>query len=446
MADIMIHRGSSQIGGCCTQISTGESRLLIDFGANLPGTDQNAGIKDSEMFQKVFGQAEKSAVLFTHYHGDHYGLFKEIPHDIPMYIGSLAKDILRILVPYMDREEEKKGLPVVERMGTYEAGTWIMPAPGIRVLPLYVDHSALDSYMFYIRVSGKSILFTGDFRGHGIVSQRGRLERVLKTYVPGPVDVLITEGTMFSRLEEAKNLPVKSEQELGREARKLFEKHKYNFVLVSSTNLDSIMEFYHNTPKKLRFVCDFYQAQILITAMRGMERKGNFPEYQPSKQHPVVWVYGKPDSRWAILRQIGDSMKNPLWFRSVTEEELEQDGFVMLTRKNTHPEDYISPFERLRDKFFDRDGQIIYSMWEGYLKEDHADGHLLRFIGGRPYESLHTSGHAYVETIAGLISLVNPKIIIPMHTKRPEDFTAIPEFAPYHDRVHVLRDGIRMPL
>lgn len=36
----MIHRGSSQIGGCCTQISTGRSRILIDFGANLPGEDQ----------------------------------------------------------------------------------------------------------------------------------------------------------------------------------------------------------------------------------------------------------------------------------------------------------------------------------------------------------------------------------------------------------------------
>ena len=98
MADLMIHRGSSQIGGCCTQIGTGESRILIDFGANLPGTDQNAGIKDSEMFQKVFGSVRKGAVLFTHYHGDHYGLFKEIPDDVPMYIGSLAKDILEILV------------------------------------------------------------------------------------------------------------------------------------------------------------------------------------------------------------------------------------------------------------------------------------------------------------------------------------------------------------
>lgn len=108
---------------------------------------------------------------------------------------------------------EKKGLPAVERMRTYEAGKWITPLPGIRVLPLYVDHSALDSYMFYIQVSEKSILFTGDFQEHGIVGQRGRLERVLKTCVPGPVDVLITEGTMLSRLGETKDVLVKSELE-----------------------------------------------------------------------------------------------------------------------------------------------------------------------------------------------------------------------------------------
>lgn len=454
MAEIIIHRGSSQIGGCCTEIDTGESRILIDFGADLPGTGQRAKIKDAEMAPKVFGSAgdgakdsaKDSAVLFTHYHGDHYGLFKKVPQDVPMYIGPLAKDILRVLVPYIDREAEEKGLPMVERMDTYEAGKWMTPVPGIQVLPLYVDHSALDSYMFCIKVSGKTILFTGDFREHGIVGQEGRLERVLKKYVPGPVDILITEGTLLSRTGEVEDSLVKSEQELGREARKLFQEHKYNFVLVSSTNLDSIMGFYHNTPKELHFVCDLYQAQVLITAMADMKAKGRFPAYQPSRQHPVVRVLGKPDSRWARLRQIGDTMERPLWFRSITDEELERDGFVLLARKNTHPEDYVSPFETLRDKFFDKDGQIIYSLWKGYLEEEHADKDLLRFIGGRPYRSLHTSGHAYVETIAKVIGLTDPKMIIPMHTERPEAFTSIPAFAPYHDRVKVLRDGIRLSL
>lgn len=445
-SDIMIYRGSSQVGGCCTEICTGESRILIDFGANLPGADKAAEIKDSEMLPKVFGSRREGAVLFTHYHGDHYGLFKEIPEDVPMYIGHLAKNILQILVSYIDRDTREKGLPLVERMRTYEAGKWFMPVPGIQVLPLYVDHSALDSYMFCIKVCGKTILFTGDFREHGIVGQRGRLERVLKKYVPGPVDVLITEGTMLGRTGEVGDVLVKSERELGREAKKLFQKHKYNFVLVSSTNLDSIMEFYHNTPENMHFVCDLYQARIMITAMRDMGAKGSFPEYQPSKQHPVVRVLGKPDSRWAKLRKIGDSMEKPLWFRSITEEELKEDGFVLLARKNTCPQDYISPFEALRDKFFDKDGQIIYSMWQGYLEEKYADGDLLRFIGGRPYKSLHTSGHAYVETIAGLFKLVNPKIIIPMHTEHPNDFLSVPEFAPYHDRVQVLRDGVRFSL
>ena len=193
MPDIIIHRGSSQIGGCCTEISTGESRTLIDFGANLPGMDQTAQTKDSEMLQKVFGFRRDGAVLFTHCHGDHYGLFKKIPQDIPMYIGPLARDILSIIVSCIDWDVREEGLSLVERMNVYQAGVWMTPVPGIRVLPLYVDHSAPDSYMFCIQASGRTILFTGDFRDHGIIGQWNRMERVLKKYVPGPVDLLITE-------------------------------------------------------------------------------------------------------------------------------------------------------------------------------------------------------------------------------------------------------------
>ncbi len=253
--------------------------------------------------------------------------------------------------------------------------------------------------------------------------------------------MLITEGTMLSREGEIGHTLVKSEQELGERAEELFQKHKYNFVLVSSTNLDSIMEFYHSTPEGMHFVCDLYQARILITAMRDMERKGKFPEYQPSKKHPVVRVLGKGDSRWAELQAIGNTMENPLYFKAAREKGLEQDGFVLLARKNARPGIYTSPFETLRDKFFERDGQIIYSMWTGYLKGEHADKALIRFIGGRPVEFLHTSGHVYVETIAKLIETVDPKWIIPMHTERAEEFSAIPEFVRWKSQVKVLKDG-----
>lgn len=58
-------------------------------------------------------------------------------------------------------------------------------------------------------------------------------------------------------------------------------------------------------------------------------------------------------------------------------------------------------------------------------------------------EKLHTSGHAYVETIEKLIRLTNPKVIIPIHTECADAFGTMPTFAAYQDRVRVLRDGER---
>ena len=456
ISELTIYRGTHQIGGCCTEISVDGKRILIDFGANLPDTDETSPLPDQKLTAQVFDGRPTKAVLFTHYHGDHYGLFKSIPKNVPLYIGPLAKQILKVLVPYIDLGEKEKGLPRVQGMKTYPYKEWIepAPAPGIRVLPLYVDHSALDAYMFYIEAAGKRILFTGDFRDHGIVGEKDRVWRTLAAYVPRNIDLLITEGTMLSRERTAQqapwfddngdeHIPVKTEAELGRRAAEVFRRSKYNFVLVSSTNLDSIMEFYQNTPPGMHFVCDLYQARIILRAMKGMEAKGFYWQYRTSPTHPVLRVLGNENGKWDYWREVGASLARPLKLQSVAEKapDLERDGFVLLARKNTHPETYTSPFETMRDTYFQKGGQLIYSMWDGYLEPDHADQDLLRYIGGRKIVHLHTSGHAYVETIAKLIETVNPKVIIPMHTERAEEFSSIPEFALYQDRVKVLHDG-----
>ena len=46
-----------------------------------------------------------------------------------------------------------------------------------------------------------------------------------------------------------------------------------------------------------------------------------------------------------------------------------------------------------------------------------------------------------MQTSAKLIETDDPKVIIPMHTERAEEFSSIPEFAPWADRVKILRDG-----
>ena len=275
MFNVTIYRGTHQIGGCCTELACKGERVLIDLGANLP--DSDTSIRDDELAAKVFDGRPVAGVLFTHPHGDHYGLYKKVPGDVPMYIGPMAKEILKILVSRLDHISGEKGLPAIERMQTYQAGRELGAFQNVRVLPLYVDHSAPDAYMFYIQAAGKKILFSGDFRDHGIVGEKDRLWRTLEKFVPRGIDLLITEGTMLSRRAEAAVNSVWTEEQLGQRAKELFRQHKYNFVLVSSTNLDSIMEFYHHTPEGMQFVCDTYQAEVMLTAMKGMEAKGNYP-------------------------------------------------------------------------------------------------------------------------------------------------------------------------
>lgn len=452
MAELTIYRGTHNIGGCCTEITAGGERILIDLGANLPGSD--APITDEQLVAKVFDGRPVAGLLFTHPHGDHYGLYKKVLENVPMYIGPMAKEILEILVSrldYVSKEKglpEEKGLPIVKQMKTYEAGKTLDAFENIQVLPLYVDHSAPDAYMFYIQTEGKKILYSGDFRDHGIMGEKDRLWRMLEKYVPKGIDLLITEGTMLSR--ETKTGPdlVQTEAQLGEKAEEYFRKHKYNFVLVSSTNLDSIMEFYLHTPEGMSFVCDAYQAEVMLTAMKWMECRRIFPQYRrPGGPPPIrVLQVQSTDRRLAYLRVLRSKLKRRIRIETAPDDILERDGFVMLVRKNSDPNPSSTVFKEMRDKFYPLDGQIIYSMWDGYLEPEHADKALLDYIGNRQPVHLHTSGHAYVETIAKLIETVQPKTIVPMHTEKADEFTSIPAFAAYRDRVKVLHDGEKRSL
>lgn len=463
MIRIKIHRGTHQIGGCATEIECDGERVLIDLGANLPGSDEEAAISDSKLLDSVFGihrERHFDAILFSHYHGDHYGLYKDIPKSIseggaeriPMYIGSCAKQILHIVTGYIDINAEKKGRDIIAGMREYSRGHSIPELTKMKITPFTVDHSALDAYMFLIEVDGKRILFTGDFREHGIANEREQLWRTLEKYVGEHIDILITEGTMLSRIEEADTNIVQTEAELGSKAAEYFQKKKYSFVMVSSTNLDSIMEFYQNTPDDRMFICDQYQARVILTAM---ENKGKeFEQYRSKREvtgfYKKFYIVGNVNKFiYRDLQKRGEALKSQglpqAYFKHIDENEIGESGFVMLVRPNRFYErNGLSQFERLFRHYRENyEGQVnlIYSMWKGYLEGDKEDKDITGFIDGFACTSLHTSGHAYVETIQKLLKKTDPDIIIPMHTEKADEFRDMEEFKQYKTRIHVLQDG-----
>ena len=233
---ITIHR-AAQIGGQITRISTARASILIDLGHNLPRNNEDEDPYDND---PAIAELTKgcSAILYTHYHGDHIGLFHHVPDGIPQYIGEVARQVVCRKYKELCPDNQSKfcqALDIASRMHTFREGETLRFGD-ISVTPYFVSHSAYDAYMFLIEAEGKRILHTGDFRGHGYLS-KGLLP-VIQRHI-GQVDVLIIEGTMLARRDET----ILTEAALSQKAAELMKEHKYVFVHCSSTDMERLASF-----------------------------------------------------------------------------------------------------------------------------------------------------------------------------------------------------------
>lgn len=376
MLTLTIHRGAHQIGGCCTEVRTDQARILIDFGDELPKPGQVS--RPLELEGVTHGKPDCGGVFFTHYHGDHVGQIGSILPGIPLYMGTAAKEIFSLYQQRVSAHhpaataETLAAIRPISPLGKVQAGN-------IKVTPLAVDHSAYDAYMFLVEAQGKRILHTGDYRLHGFKG-KGVLT-ALEKYA-GQVDVLITEGTTFSRAGQE----AVTEGDVEREAIRLLREHKYVFLLCSSTNIDRLAAFFAAAKKAGRiFVCDSYQKSVLDVVTRHSGEKS--PLYDFSR----VLTYGQ--NLLPLMKEKGFCMpiRDGEWTRSLVEQ--------------------FDPKESL----------FVYSMWTGYLEREPAFQALL---DGKNSVILHASGHGSPEQVKAVCDVVRPRVgVIPIHTDAPEQLS-----------------------
>lgn len=394
--EIIVHRGTHQIGGCATEIRTKSTRILIDFGAELPDAAGYVPPDNLEIDGLNVGEPSFDAVLLTHYHGDHLGLITLIHNNIPLYLGRNAVELHRCYARRV-AGHHPDGAIAAQRLRPLDALT-PLTIGDIRITPIPADHSAWDALMFLIEAEGKRVLHTGDFRIHGFRSKATL--PLLEKYAAG-VDVLIMEGT---RLSGGSHTGI-SERELQEKIKAAVRENKYVFALCASTNIDRLASFQNATPRGRYFLCDKYQASLL-----DIVRKDAKSDYY---RFPKVTIYGEN-----------------------LEHRFRKRGFVMAVRGN-------GLFSKITAQY--PDAILIYSMWEGYL--DGRNSALLEFI--RPFEEagrmlhLHTSGHAGPEDLKAVCETVKPtKGVIPIHGTAPERFDKLD----LHTPVIHLKDGEIFPL
>lgn len=417
---LTIHRGTHEIGGSCIEITTASTRIFLDFG--LPLVDRQGkplkidkktifnyaklvanGIAPTvSYFQERDGKP--TSLFLTHSHLDHYGLAPWIPSDIPVYASNGTKILLERAYFFGQSTFDPTDVQVIEPWKPVRFGD-------MTVTPFLADHSAVDAFSYLIEGDSKRVFYSGDIRAHG---RKHVLFDNILAKPPANIDYLILEGSMLGRDTSEYETEYDVEKKLCDE----LSADGLIYASFSSQNIDRFVSFFKACrATKRTLVVDPYTASIL-DALK--ELSPNIPQHDWDDSFKVFNVPNSHTDRMA-------NDKSLFRFKSakITLPEMNASPSRLVIKEN------YAIRKILKRKSMMKDARCIYSMWDGYLREDNfwEANHV-------PLTKIHCSGHAYSEDLVRLVDAFNPTKVIPNHTFFPKQFIDL-----FGDRAMPLQDG-----
>jgi ribonuclease J len=194
-------------------------------------------------------------------------------------------------------------------------------------------------------------------------------------------------------------------------------------VYCSGQNIDRIVTIFRACKQSQRqMIIDLYTAEILRATENPRIPQGDWPGVRvfiPPWQRRLVKskelfhlleIYKKNRIFPEELREI--AAHATMLFRPSMATDLEEAGCLDETK-------------------------LIYSLWNGYLKEESFSPFLIWLDRhGIPMSQLHTSGHASISDLRRLAKAINAKTVVPIHSFEPGRF---PEL---FDKVEIKEDGV----
>jgi ribonuclease J len=418
-------------------------------------------------FEPIASLAEVDGVLVSHAHLDHSGYISFLRPEIPIYTTAMTSFIAKAIQDSGKGDFEKEvcyAIPKEEKEGVFQSAHWKAEAaqqrgfkvldpealtsdalafwqrtPGRRGLETQqllsagnkigslclrhfpVDHSIYGATAFAVETSSGWVVYTGDLRLHG---EKGHLTRkFIEEAARLEPTLLICEGT---NVESSAGV---SEDEVYTNARRAVENARALVIAdFGPRNIERLLTFRRIAEETKRRLVILAKDAYLLKAMRFVS-----PEV-PDAKNEAIAVY--KDAK-AKLDGWETEVRKQYHNKLVTPEEIRQGQ-----------DSYILCFS-----FFDinelpslmpRAGSIyLYSSSEAHNEEQEMDfWRLHNWLGrfqmtgvGLPVEvepskweipegehGLHASGHATGRELLELIQQIRPRILIPIHTEKPEYF------------------------
>ena len=405
---ITFHNGILTIGGTIIEVVYEDSHIFFDFGSeyNPSASFQPSNLQElldeklvpylNNMFDPRIPLAnykskedgfKNTAVFLSHVHLDHSKIINYLNPEIPLYTLEGTKSLLNtlninddFLFPLYEKIEGKNTREI-----TGVSENEVVNIGDIKVKVMPVDHDAYGACGLLIETPDLVISYTGDIRLHGY-----RKDATLNFCKESEkCDVLLIEGVSVSFQdfdEETRDDEISNEPQLIEKINDIVKNNPtkqitFNYYI---SNVERILNIIKTNPRKV--VLDSYYSYVLKEATG----------YQSYYYNLDNKDYGLDENYKIDFEKLLDDTEEFFWQLDLNAlkhmDKLKSNGIYI--HSNAVP---LGDFDPNYKPFV-----------ESFEK------HNIEFV------KLACSGHAHPNDLIKIINLIKPKLLIPIHSYRPE--------------------------
>lgn len=419
MSKLTFISGLKEIGGTVVAVETDTTICLFDFGfAYADRIDSKVSLrKGNEAFDyvklgvlnaidgiyepetahklgiKAFGETEKEVfIIISHMHIDHMGGLGALDMRVPVYMSADSAKLYHEMgvMGELEIRQHDNVLPI-----DYDSSVTV---GDIRVICLQVDHDVIGACGFLIEADGKKICYTGDYRYHGFHPE---ISAAFAEKCKG-ADYLISEGVTIS-FNDIDMLSLEGP-----------ERENTEFTL-----LEAMKE--HGKQEEKLIVINNYNRNVerIHRFIGAMAECGRTLALEPEQADYVAAFY--PEDNFAVYLPEGGSLTAPLLAER-----------TVVTRKEllSKPESYVlqQDYKHIYELFELENVISLYLHMDGAPLGDY-DPSFEKFYSllenlGINHARCGLGGHAEPYYLRHTVDVIEPKVLIPLHSFRPEQLVS----------------------